>query len=66
MILRRLAHTALAAAASAAILLTTLLANAAPPPPAPPGAKCARATYIRPADGAIVTRFVCVVSEVGK
>jgi hypothetical protein len=65
-IFRRLAHTAISAATSAAILLTALLADAAPPAPAP---RCAKATYIR-ADGAIVTRTVCVVaqsnSEVGK
>lgn len=52
--------------ATLAFLLAPL-AHAAPPaaspaPAAPPGAKCARATYIRPSDGAIVTRTVCVVA----
>lgn len=60
--IRTALRSILAAATSAAILLTTLLADATPAPPAP---RCARATYIRPSDGAIVTRTVCVV-EVGK
>jgi hypothetical protein len=58
---RTLAHTALSAATSAAILLTALMADAATPPAAPPAPRCASATYIR-ADGAIVTRTVCVLT----
>jgi hypothetical protein len=50
--------------ATLAFLLAPMVSSAAAPPPlAPPGAKCARATYIRPADGAIVTRTVCVLTE---
>jgi len=45
--------------ATAALLLAPAIARAAAP--APPAPRCATATMIRPSDGAIVTRTVCVI-----
>jgi hypothetical protein len=52
--------------ATAALLLAPAVCHATPPTTIAdaaraPGASCARATYIRPSDGAIVTRVVCAL-----
>lgn len=57
-------HDIAASVALLAFLLAPLAHAAAPAPrAAAPAPRCSSATMIRPTDGAIVTRTVCVVSR---